>query len=400
MSIISNDRPSINNLTKVMRVGVFCDFREEHWPSMDLVADMLLENLHRNHSHEVTAHRVAPRLRRRFSSMGNANGKLFNADRLLNRFLDYPRFVRGKRSEFDVFHVIDHSYSQLLHKLPAERTVVTCHDLDTFRCLIEPEREPRSIFFKKMMQRTLSGFRKAARVACVSAATRDELMAFDLVPQDRLVVVPNGVHPSFSPLSDSRADAEATTLLGEPTDHQLDLLHVGSTIPRKRINDLLHIFSIVKETLPQARLIRVGGPFTSEQSKLVEKLKLCNSILILPPISTEVLAAVYRRAAVVLQPSEREGFGLPLVEALACGTPVVASDLLVLREVGGNAAEYCPVGNLECWSGNIVRLLNEQLDEPATFGRKEHGFQQAAKFSWAENAAKMVSIYRQIAENQ
>ena len=63
-----------------------------------------------------------------------------NADRLLNRFVNYPRYLRQHASEFDVFHIVDHSYAQLVHELPAARTVVTCHDLDTFRCLLDPER--------------------------------------------------------------------------------------------------------------------------------------------------------------------------------------------------------------------------------------------------------------------
>src|SRR6266550_2587403 len=150
------------------RLAVVCDYYEENWPSMNLMADMLLRHLDADHAGLVTATRVCPSMRRRFTRNGQrANGKersgrLFNADRFLNRFWDYPRVMRRARNEFDLFHVIDHSYGQLLHELPPERTVVTCHDLDTFQCLLNPKEEPRSIFFRKMVERTLTGFRKAA----------------------------------------------------------------------------------------------------------------------------------------------------------------------------------------------------------------------------------------------
>ena len=79
------------------------------------------------------------------------------------------------------------------------------------------------------------------------------------------------------------------------------------------------------------------------------------------------LAAVYRRAALALQPSEAEGFGLPVAEAMACGTPVLASDLPVLREVGGEAAVYRPVADVPAWSEAALNLLAERQAQHATW---------------------------------
>jgi glycosyltransferase involved in cell wall biosynthesis len=121
--------------------------------------------------------------------------------------------------------------------------------------------------------------------------------------------------------------------------------------------------------------------------------------MVLPRIESNLLAAIYRRAAVVLQPSEREGFGLPVVEALGCGTPVIASDLPVLREVGGDAAFYCPVGDVASWSEAVTKLLSETLDDESRARRcdlRQRGLTQAAKFSWAEYAKKMVALYGEL----
>ena len=402
------------------RVGVVCDFREENWPSMDLVADMLLTHLQADYSDVLTATRICPPMRRRFtrereegqraevngrgSGVHNAadfRGKRFNADRVLNRYWDYPRFVRELRSQFDLFHVIDHSYGQLLHELPAERTVITCHDLDTFQCLLNPQQERRSLPFRKMMSRTLSGFRNAARVTCDSIATRDDLLAHNLVTPDRAVVIPNGVHPSFSTAQNPEADAEAARLLGSINDDAADLLHVGSTIPRKRIDLLLRIFAAAREEVAGARLIRVGDGFTPDQVKLINELGIADAILVLPRLQSEVLAAVYRRATLLLQPSEREGFGLPVVEAMACGTPVIASDLPVLREVGGEATTYCAVGDIHGWKAAVLRLFTERKQSAEISSeRRRARIRQAAKFSWAEYARKMAGIYCELLQTR
>jgi glycosyltransferase involved in cell wall biosynthesis len=384
------------------RVAIVCDFQEENWPSMDLVSEMLFDHLQKGYSDVLSANLICPPMRMRFAKKPTARGEResgmrLNADRFVNRFWDYPRFMRRLESEFDLFHVIDHSYGQLLHELPPEQTIVTCHDLDTFQCLLYPEQEPRSIFFRKMMERTLSGFRKAALVTCVSVATREELLSNELFPPERTVVIPNGVHPSCSAEENRAADAEADTLIGAGDSRRFDMLHVGSTIPRKRIDILLRVFATVKHLYPSARLLRVGGAFTAEQTALIERLRLRESILVLPYIDRDVLAAVYRRAALVLLPSEREGFGLPVVEAMACGTPVVASDLPVLREVGCEAATYCEMGNVEAWTNTIAELLTESHRQPQRWAqRREAGLAQAAKFTWAEYARRMVAVYQSV----
>lgn len=363
---------------------------------MDLVAEMLCNQLEAHHANRFAVRQVCPPLQRRFTAVPALGQRAFNADRLLNRFWDYPRWLQQRAQEFDLFHIVDHSYSQLVHELPAERTVVTCHDLDTFRCLLEPKQEPRPAWFKLMIRRTLNGFRRAARVICDSPSTYEQVLRFQLVAPERVRMIPLGVHPSCSPIPDRNADAEATHLLST-TDSSPFLLHVGSTIARKRIDVLLQVLAAVKCIYPATRLIRVGGPLTPTQAAQAEALKLKDSIISLPFLERDVLAAVYRRATLVLQPSEREGFGLPVVEAMACGTPVVASDLAVLREVGGDAAIYCPVGEVVAWSTQVINLLRARAAQSEDWTRRrELSLQQAAKFSWTEYTRQVVEIYQEV----
>jgi len=143
--------------------------------------------------------------------------------------------------------------------------------------------------------------------------------------------------------------------------------------------------------------VRVGGAFAAEQAALARDLGVSN-VVVLPFLDRSTLAAIYRRSALLLLPSEREGFGLPLVEALSCGTPVVASDIPALREVGGEAVTYCPVGDVDGWSRTIAALLDERAERPADWARRrEEGIRHAEAFSWSTYASEIAAIYARMA---
>jgi len=379
-----------------IRVALCADFPEERWPSMDRVAKELAAEVCRSHSAEVELTPVCPPFARRATRIARSK-PLFTLDRALNRWWDYPRHVERISSEYDVFHIVDHSYAQLVHHLPPARTVVTCHDLDTFRSVLRPGDEPRSALFRKATRRILTGLQQAAWITCDSAAVRDELLGFGLVSPERVSVVPVGVGEGFSPDANDEADARAAGLAGAPPG-AVELLHVGSAIARKRIDALLAICAALVPRVPDLRLIRVGGAFTGAQQRMVDDLGLTGRISVVDFLDERTLAAMYRRAALVLQPSEREGFGLPLLEALACGTPVVASDLPVLKEVGGAAVEYCPVGDTQAWVRTVSALFEERRRDPARWAaRQAAGRARARCFSWSPFAARLTEIYQMIA---
>jgi glycosyltransferase involved in cell wall biosynthesis len=179
------------------------------------------------------------------------------------------------------------------------------------------------------------------------------------------------------------------------TASSIDLLNVGSTAPRKRIDVLLQVFAVVRRHYPNLRLIRVGGRLNARQLELAEALGVRDAIVELPFLSSDVLAAVYRRAALVMCPSEAEGFGLPLLESIACGTPVVASDVGAMREVGGPVAEYARVGDIREWTGIVMGRLEAISKESAVSatGERMARVERAKGFSWHKTAARTVEIY-------
>ena len=380
-----------------LRVAIVADYLEEGWPSMDLVADMLMAHLAQSHAGSIQATLVRPSMPRRLARLGfGAGERAGTIDRILARQWDYARVVRALPSH-DVYHVVDHSYAHLVHDLPAARTLVHCHAVAAFRSILQPEDEWRSPTFRWMSRRILSGLRAAAHVPCDSEATRTSLIELAGFPDEQLSVIPNGADSTGWDTADGHADFEAARVLGPK--RPVELLHVGSTIPRKRIDVLLNVFAAVRQACPEARLVRVGGPFTAEQRLQVRELDLADAIMVLPFLDRATLAAVYRRAAIALLPSEREGFGLPLVEAFACGTPVVASDIPVLREVGAGAAAYRPVGDIAGWSRAILDLLAERDRSPEAWqARRTAGVARASQFSWSTYASEVAAVYRMVAK--
>jgi glycosyltransferase involved in cell wall biosynthesis len=141
-------------------------------------------------------------------------------------------------------------------------------------------------------------------------------------------------------------------------------------------------------------LIRVGDTFTNAQQRQVRQLGLANAVTVLPVVDRRVLAALYRRATMLLQPSEREGFGLPVAEAMASGTPVVASRIPALVEVGGRAATYCPVGDVDAWVAAVSELLDERIASSSDWrARCAASLAEARRFSWREHARRMTELY-------
>jgi glycosyltransferase involved in cell wall biosynthesis len=384
-----------------IRAAILCDPLEESWLSMDLTGEMILDHFAARPGGDVAATRVRPRWRHRAARL-SGSAAAWNADRILNRLIDYPNTLKRlvKRSDFDLYHIIDHGYAQLVHALPAERAVVTCHDLEAFRCLLNPAAEPRPKWFRAMVRHCLRGMQKAAAVVCDSRATRDAILAHGLLPAERLHVVYLAVHPECAPEPSAKFDAEADRLLGgpRPGDSAPELLHVGSNIPRKRIDVVLETFAAVRRAIPEARLIKVGAVLSGAHEARARELGIAEAIMTIPyfdpkdPAERATLAAIYRRARLTLFPSDAEGFGLPVPESMACGTPVLLSDIPVLREVGGPCARYAPVGDVPAWTAQAL----EVLASPPSPEDRAAALAWASRFHWATHVDQLAGIYRSL----
>jgi glycosyltransferase involved in cell wall biosynthesis len=364
------------------KIAWLADYREEGWFSMDRVADALSQEKTGWKPDEQTAVWRPPY--RQYGLLHLLGRWGWNLERFANRYLHFPRWLRARQTQADIFHILDHSYAHLVHELPLHKTIVTCHDTDAFRSLRAEDAEVRPWWFRKMSRRVLTGLQKAAVIVCDSAATREALRSEHGFSSDRLRVIPLGVEPVFF------AD-EAN--FGKPRP-DIGLLHVGSTIPRKRIELLLDVFAGIRRHYPQAILTRVGGDFTKTQRERARTLGVLEAIVIQPTLSNEALAQLYVKATLTLLPSASEGFGFPILESLAGGTRVLASDLPVLRELNGPGVRYVAGDNPEVW----IEALLGALREPAPTRDERKNFQAwAGQFTWLACVKKLQLIYDEIA---
>jgi glycosyltransferase involved in cell wall biosynthesis len=237
--------------------------------------------------------------------------------------------------------------------------VVTIHDLSFER---EPSLMSRkdSFVFRKVVPRAA---RQAVRVFTVSERTRRDLRELYEVPDEKIVVTPNGVDPAFTP-SDK-------VLQGDY------VLFVGAVQERK--NPLAALAAADAAGLP----LVVAGP--AKDDALARELER-RGARVTGYVEQEELVRLYRGAACLVQPSRYEGFGLPVLEAMACGTPVVAVPEPALREVAGDAAVWAHEREL---SDGIRRAVSERGRLAAA------GLERARLFSWRETARRTLDVYRE-----
>jgi glycosyltransferase involved in cell wall biosynthesis len=264
-----------------------------------------------------------------------------------------PRLLRRVRPELAHFQ----------HALPLGfrgRAVVTVHDLSFERDATAMNALDRWTF-KAVVPRAV---RRADHVLTVSERTKADLVSLYGLPPGKVTVTPNGVDPAFAPGAGG-------------TEHPY-VLYVGAVQRRK--DPLAALTAARAVGLP----LVVAGP--EKEADLAAELRAGGAEL-RGYVSKDELGELYRRAAALVLPSRYEGFGLPVLEAMASGTPVVAAPEPALVEVGGEAAVYAEDGD---FAGALRRALADREALAAA------GLSRAEQFSWAETARRTAAVYRQV----
>ena len=376
-------RQSDDRAGQRLRLGIVLDSPLEGWTSMDYVGEMLLDTLNREHSDAVSATALqpfAPRIFGRFA--GPLRPARHRLDRFVARCIVYPIAAALQRDRYDAFHVVDHSYAHVAHSLPGNRTGIYCHDLDALRPLFSRSFAPHLRILAWSILRALQG---AAVVFHSTDEVRRQITAKGLLDERKLIHAPYGVAPEFS--STNSLDPGIERLLPPG----LFLLYVGSDIPRKRLDLLLRSFAGVCADNSSAYLVIAGSPLSTSNEVLLQKLGVGSRVVKIQRLTRSALAYVYRRAILVVAPSAREGFGLPVIEALACGTRVLASDIPVFREVGGVAVTYVASADPANWAAAILGLLDEQKGPS-----REARLAKAADYSWTRHGAVILAAYQSL----
>jgi glycosyltransferase involved in cell wall biosynthesis len=270
--------------------------------------------------------------------------------------------------------------------------VVTVHDLSFLRFPNAFRRSNRS--YLSLITRIST--RRAARVIAVSESTRQDVINFLGVPGDMVAVVPNGVAAEFHP-GDPTEITDFRRTKGLP---ERFILFLGTLEPRKNIVRLLEAYALWLHTRPEGvndtpPLIVAGakGWFYETIFARVNDLGLAKRVIFPGFVPTEELPWWYRAATLFVYPSLFEGFGLPVLEAMACGTPTIASSASSLPEVAGDAALLIDPEDTE----GLAAAMRHVLAEPEVAAKmRAAGLRQAARFSWARTAAQTTDVYRTV----
>lgn len=267
-------------------------------------------------------------------------------------------------------------------------TVVTVHDLSFMRT---PQAFPpmQRAYLRSQVWRSV---RAARRVIAVSQATKQDLIELFKAPAERIDVVYNGVDASFSPAPAAEVEAFRRRA-GLP---ERFILHLGTLEPRKNLVRLVQAFAQMRGAeagQPAVRLVLAGGQGWDYDAIFAEVARqgLEQEVLFPGYVADQELAWWYRAATLFVYPSLLEGFGLPVLEAMACGAPVVTSNRSSLPEVAGEAALLVDPTAVDALAAALLRLLG---DAGLASELRSRGLAQAARFPWSRTAQETAAVYR------
>ena len=311
------------------------------------------------------------------------------------RYVQYP--LNASRLKADVFHVLDHAYAHLLLALDPRRTVVTCHDLIPLlvhRRMLDLAMDTHVGWTFQFRMRFM---RRAAYIIAVSESTRRDIINLLGVDPERVVTVPNGVAPVFHPSPDQLTSMRLRKQLQLPLDLKL-VLNVSGTNEYKNIGLILRAIGILKQRRTNIRFLRAGGDFSAGERKLIRELGISDCVQYVgSPAGDSELADLYRLADVFAFPSFYEGFGWPPLEAMRCGTPVVASNAGSLPEVLGDAALLIEPHDARGVADALAALMSNQSLRAE---RVTRGLQRASTYTWERTAQQTGEVYQRIARDR
>ncbi|MGH9006985.1 MAG: glycosyltransferase [Acidimicrobiales bacterium] len=278
-----------------------------------------------------------------------------------------------------------------LHYTMPERTqlpvVVTVHDLTYFD---HPEwHEPAKVRVFRRAIRVAA--RRAAAVVCVSEPTAERFREL-CDPTSPIVVAPHGIDASRFTMAEPSPGADARALIGLGIDGDRPIVvFVGTLEPRKGVGLLIDAFDRVAGHHPDAVLVLAGQPGWGDQRTALDTSAHRDRIVVTGYVPDDAVPALLRRAAAVAYPSLDEGFGLPALEALACGAPLVTTAGTPMAALAGDAALLVPAGDADALAGALDQLL---AGDPGAAVRRPAGLARVAGLTWERSAACHVEAYR------
>jgi glycosyltransferase involved in cell wall biosynthesis len=295
----------------------------------------------------------------------------------------FPR--RASKADVDILHQPCFS-APIFYK---GKVIITIHDLISHYF---PQNMPTGsrLYFSKWMPLT---YNRAQKIIAISENTKRDIMSLLKIPEEKIVVIHSAVGEEFKPIEDKKKLAQVKEKFKTGEKFILD---VGTLEPRKNLPFLVKAYDkALKTGKITHNLVLTGkkGWYYESLFELIKELKLEDKVILPGYVPDEDLPSLYNAADLFCFPSLYEGFGFPPLEALSCGTPVIASDNSSIPEVVGDAGVLLPIDDEKVWADNIVKVLT---DNNLRQKLSEAGLKQAQKFSWAKTARETVKVYEEV----
>lgn len=286
--------------------------------------------------------------------------------------------------DHDLYHATNQFLSQLaVHRKPC---IVTCLDI-----IPVTQKKYFNPVLRHFLKKAIDGLKKAHHILAISNYTKNELVEKLDIPKEKISVTYLGVDKSvFFKKNKNKARRE----FGLQSSNKI-ILNIGSEEQRKGVDIALKAFSIVAKNFPEAIFVRVGEK-TKKIEKLAKQLGLHKNIFYFSFMDEEKLSLLYSAADLLMFCSSQEGFGLPLLEAAACGTPIICNDNSSVKEITQGNAFFAKTLHENDFAEQVLKCLSEKNIAKRV---AINGMQNAKNFSWEKCANETLKVYKGF-ENQ
>ena len=260
------------------------------------------------------------------------------------------------------------------------KKIVTVHDMiyELFPGLYNSRYDEN---LRKIKKNTIHN---ADLIICVSNTTKHDLINLYSIKEEKIKVLYHGVSPSYKYLN--KGEISNNHLIGFPF-----ILYIGRRKCNKNFNELLRAYSAWEKN-NEIFLLVVGSKWESDEYRTLKELKIEKKVVLMSNVSDNFLSALYNQARSFVYPSLYEGFGIPLLESMACGCPIVASSIPSTLEIAQDLPVYYKLGNID----SLLTALDKGNEAKEDRDRIEKGFIRRKDFSWEKSAKELLNIYREL----
>lgn len=302
-------------------------------------------------------------------------------------FVFWSQFVSLQKKRFEAFDVIHNpAHFPILNK-PGKKYICTIHDLTP---ILFPQWHPRwrSLYHRIAFPRLISN---SDRIIADSFQTKKDIIRYYQVPEQKISVIHLGASDEYKPLADGAIKSIRLKYhLESPF-----ILFVGNLEPRKNIPSLMKSFHLCRKKMPNLKLVIVGkkGWMYKEIFTTLDDLHLTNNVLFLDYIPHEDLPALYNAAELFVYVPFYEGFGLPVLEAMQCGTPVITSNMSSLPEIVGDGGIMVDPLDVAGLAEKMTKLLS---DDQVRKENIRYNLSRCQQFSWEKCAQQTIEVYKEV----